>query len=101
MFEMNAVDLPAILSRLTIRSRGGPVRATGDPLLNGWNVWPESAPTFIPGNRQYGGFKRTWERIATPIEMLSCSSPRGDWLHVEFWTLGRDKLLVKMYTDWN
>lgn len=101
MFEMSTKDLPSFLAQIRIQSRTAPAHATGDPMVNGWNVWPINAPTFIPGNQQYGGFRRTWKGDAVPIEMLSCSSPVGDWLHVELWRLEGESLLVKMHTDWN
>lgn len=102
LFEMKSPDLAGFVAGLKIRSRSLPVRtAPADPTLNGWNVWPDTAKSFVPGNRQYGGFSRTWTGDAIPVEMLSCASPTGDWLHVEYWKLPGDSLLVKMYTDWN
>lgn len=101
MFEMSTDDLPTFVGQLRIRSRSAPVRAAGDPTINGYNVWPNGAATFVPGNLQYGGFRRTWLGDAAPVEMLSCWSPKGDWLHVELWRLERGMMLIKMYTDWN
>jgi len=101
MFEMSTNDLPAFFAQLRVRSRSAPARATGDPTVNGYNVWPQDSPTFVPGNEQYGGFRRTWYGEAIPVEMLSCSSPKGDWLHIEIWTLGGSASIVKMFTDWN
>lgn len=102
MFEMDGKDLAEFVAQLRITSRAAPVStANADPLINGYNVWPQDSPTAVPGNAQYGGFRPTWERSATPVEMLSCESPTGDWLHVELWRLERGSMLVKMYTDWN
>jgi hypothetical protein len=101
VFEMSTNDLVTFMSQLRVKSRTAPVRPTGDPTVNGYNVWPTDSPTFVPGNDRYGGFQRTWPGEAAPIEMLSCSSPTGDWLHVELWRLEGGALLVKMYTDWN
>jgi hypothetical protein len=101
VFEMHTNEMPVLLAQLAVRARTAPVRASGDPTANGYNVWPEDAPTFVPGNDQYSGFQRTWKREATPLEMLSCASTTGDWLHVEFWSLEPDRVLVKLYTDWN
>ena len=101
MFEMSTNEMTAFVAQLQVRLRTLPARATGDPTINGYNVWPTSAATVVPGNAQYGGFRRTWQGVAVPVEMLSCSSPKGDWLHVEFWRLEGGALLVKMYTDWN
>ncbi len=72
LFCMSTNELPAFLAQLTVCSRTAPARHLGDPTVNGFNVWPEESPTFIPGNDQYGGFKRTWQGAPTPIEMLSC-----------------------------
>ena len=55
MFEMDPAETSVFLAPLHIRSRDGPAIATGDPLVNGWNVWPQNSPTFIPGNEQSGG----------------------------------------------
>jgi hypothetical protein len=100
MFEMNPAETSALLSPLHIRSRNGPAVAIGDPLVNGWNVWPQKSPTFIPGNAQGGGWQRTWTGAATPVEMVSCDSPEGMFLHLEFWKLDSGLMLVKMCTVW-
>lgn len=102
LFEMKSSDLAGFVSGLKITSRNFPARTTpADPTLNGWNVWPTTAKSFVPGNPQYGGFSHTWSGDAVPVEMLSCSSPTGDWLHVEYWKLPGETMLVKMFTDWN
>ncbi len=101
LFEMSTNDLASFVSLLRINSRSGPSIASGDPTANGYNVWPQGSATFVPGNNQYGGFRRSWRGEAVPVEMLSCSSPKGDWLHVELWRLEGSSMLLKMYTDWN
>ena len=101
MFEMSAKDLSAFVAQLPVDSRSAPSLRTGDPAVNGWNVWPIGSATFVPANRPYGGFRHTWRGNAVPIEMLSCSSPKGDWLHVELWNVQDGSVLVKMHTDWN
>jgi hypothetical protein len=100
LFEMTATDLASFVSRLRINSRSTPAKSSGDPTVNGYNVWPSGSSTFVPSNERYGGWRRTWHGEAVPIEMLSCSSPKGDWLHVELWRLQDGRMLVKMYTDW-
>jgi len=101
LFELDENEVQNFVAQLKIKSRNSPAKAgAGDPSLNGWNVWPENAATFVPGNRDLGRLKRTWTSDAKPIEMLSCSSPKGDWLHVEIWSVG-EHALVKLYTDWN
>lgn len=101
LFELDRKDVQTFVAQLTIKSRYSPtMTGAGDPCLNGWNVWPENTPTFVPGNTELQGLKRTWVNEAKPIEMLSCSSPKGDWLHVEIWSVG-DHALIKLYTDWN
>ena len=102
LFEMKSSDLAGFIAGLTVRSRALPVSTSpADPLVNGWNVWPHVTGSYVSANSQYGGFSRTWAGDAVPVEMLSCASPTGDWLHVEYWKLPEDSLLVKMYTDWN
>lgn len=101
IFEMDPADTSAFLAPLRIRSRNGPAIAIGDPSVNGWNVWPQRSPTFIPGNEQGGGWKRTWTGAATPVEMVSCDSPEGRFLHLEFWKLDSGPMLVKMCTVWD
>ncbi len=99
MFEMEPAELPAFLAPLHIRSRAAPALASGDPKVNGWNVWPQGSPTFIVGNPQGGGdWRQTWSGTATPMEMVSCDSPEGRFLHLEFWKLDSGKMLVKMGT---
>src|SRR2546422_3284921 len=83
MFEMSTNDLTSFVAQLRIKSRATPVQTAGDPTVNGYNVWPRGAQTFVPGNACYGGFRRTWQGDAAAVEMLSCASPTGDWLHVE------------------
>lgn len=100
MFEMDSAETEAFLAPLHVRSTTAPALATGDPTVNGWNVWPQDAPTFIPGNPQYSGFHRTWTGEAVPVEMVSCDSPEGMWLHLEFWKLENGMTLVKMGTQW-
>lgn len=101
LFEMSEGNLAAFLAQLTVLDRKLPAKAKGDPTVNGWNVWPRTAKTFVPGNKEYGGFKPTWKGVATPQKMLSCESTTGDWLHVEIWEIGEQSLVVKVYTDWN
>src|SRR6266567_4873798 len=98
LFEMDRNDVQKFVMQLNVRSRRKPERLGGDPCVNGWNVWPKGSATFVPGNEEFAKLKRTWTGEAEPIEMLSCKSPKGDWLHVEVWSVG-DHALVKLYTD--
>ncbi|HEY5911436.1 MAG TPA: hypothetical protein VJA21_12620 [Verrucomicrobiae bacterium] len=101
LFEASTKDVQPFIAQLSIRSRTSPAKkGIGDPRVNGWNVWPTNSPTFVPGNDELAGLKPTWTGEATPIEMLSCGSPKGDWLHVEIWSVG-NRVVVKLYTDWN
>jgi len=101
MFEMDPADTASFLAPLRIRSRNGPAVSSGDPAVNGWNVWPQGSPTFIPGNEQGAGWRHTWMSTATPVEMVSCDSPVGRFLHLEFWKLDSGLTLVKMCTMWD
>jgi len=101
MVVIDQADLDAFLGGLKITERRAPTQNQGDPLENGRNVWPRDAKTFVPGNDIYGGFRKTWNTEAIPIEMISCQSDAGDWLHVEIWRLSETKILLKLYTDWN
>lgn len=101
LFEVPGDELRQFISQLKIKSRNGPKNPRpGNPCQNGWNVWPEGSATFVPANRSLEGLVQTWPGEAKPVEMLSCDSPKGDWLHVEIWLAGR-LALVKLYTDWN
>jgi len=101
VLEMNKEDIQEFLAQLQIRARSAPVsKGPADPTVNGWNVWSQTNNTFIPGDRALQKIKVTWSGPAVPAEMLSCKSTKGDWLHVELWTLP-DHALIKMYTDWN
>ena len=102
MFRCMESDLPDFVSSLKIRARFSPVvDGTGDPCINGWNVWPRNAPTFVPGNKEFAGLQKTWKGSAVPVEMLSCDSSRGDWMHLEIWKIPADDPVVKLYTDIN
>jgi hypothetical protein len=94
-------DLDGFLAQLKINERRRPAKEKGDPTVNGWNVWPQDARTFVPGNDVFSGFKKTWDVEPVPIEMLSCQSPAGDWLHVEIWNLSDTGVLLKIFTQWN
>jgi hypothetical protein len=101
LFELDKSEVQQFVAQLKIKSRASPTTAgPGNPCVNGWNVWPKYSPTFVPGNEELAGMKTTWSGQATPTEMLSCHSPKGDWLHVEIWSV-EDHSLIKVYTDWN
>ena len=101
LFEMDENEVQQFVVQLKIKSRSPPAKAgVGNPCLNGWNVWPENSATFVPGNEALEGLKATWTGEARPVEMLSCGAPKGDWLHVEIWSVG-EQALIKVYTDWN
>ncbi len=94
-------DLVAFEGQLKITERRKPAKDQGDPTENGWNVWPQGAKSFVPGNKVYSGFNKTWNGVPVPEEMLSCQSTAGDWLHVEVWGLPEGKVLLKVFTQWN
>jgi len=101
LFELDQNEVHEFVAQLKIKSRNLPTKTgPGDPCLNGWNVWPENSATFVPSEKDLGGLKPTWSSEPVPIEMLSCSSPKGDWLHVEIWSVS-NHTLIKLYTDWN
>ena len=101
LFEIDQNELQQFTAQLKIKSRNSPAKVgPGNPCLNGWNVWPENSITFVPGNKELDGLRPTWTEEAKPVEMFSCSSPKGDWLHVEIWSIG-NHVLIKLYTDWN
>lgn len=101
LFEMDPAEVSAFLAPFHIRSRTAPVITMGDPTVNGWNVWPQGSATFVPGNSEYGGFQRSWTGTAAPVEMVSCDSPVGMWLHLEFWKLESGMMLAKICTMWD
>ena len=103
MFECAYADLADWMSTLPVRTKIDPANGdVGNPCTNGYNCWPTNAPTWVPGNREFGGFTNTWTGATRPVVMLSCDSPAGDWLHVEIWRKSHDgNAVVKIYTDWN
>ena len=102
MFEMDSGELSSFLAQVSINSRSAPAKAgPGDPCVGGWNVWPVGSPTACPGNPEYCGFTNTWEGTTVPAEMMSCSSPLGDSLHIEVWDVAPTGLVIKLCTDWN
>ncbi len=101
MVEIDSKDLDGFVAQLKITERRKPAQEHGDPTVNGWNVWPQGAKTFVPGNEIFGGFMKTWTTEPVPVEMLACQSDAGGWLHVEIWRLSETKTLLKPFTDWN
>ena len=101
LMEIDRGDLGAFEAQLKVSDRRAPAKVHGDPLVNGWNVWPQNAKSFVPGNEVYGGFKKTWTTAPVPEEMLSCQSSAGDGLHVEVWDLPEHRVLLKLFTNWN
>jgi hypothetical protein len=101
LFELDPSEVQQFVAQLRINSRHLPAKTgIGNPCVNGWNVWPPQSDTFVPGSRELEGLRATWSGEATPIEMLSCDSPKGDWLHVEIWRVNNGAL-IKLYTNWN
>lgn len=100
MMEIDRKDLEAFVAQLAVKERRKPSKTTGDPTINGWNVWPQDSKTFVPGNKVYGGFNKTWDSAPAPEEMLSCQSATGMSLHVEVWGMQDEKVLLKLYTWW-
>jgi hypothetical protein len=101
LFEIDDSEVRPFIAQLKIKSRNQPaIPGVGDPCINGWNVWPKGSATFVPGNEELDGLRPTWKGEVKPIEMLSCASSKGDWLHVEIWSAS-DHTLIKIYTNWN
>ena len=101
MFELESNDVARIIAQVKVNARNPPAKTgPANPCVNGQNVWPENAPTFVPGNRELDGLAPTWSGEATPIEMLSCRAGKGDCLHLEVWSV-EGHSLIKLYTDWN
>jgi hypothetical protein len=100
MLEIDRKDLDVFVSQLKITERRKPAEKSGDPTTNGWNVCPQGAKTWVPGNKVFGGFNKTWIADPFPEEMLSCQSPTGQYLHVEIWGFPEEKVLLKLYTCW-
>lgn len=80
IFILESKDLPAFKSQLSVNTQ---------------------AATHIPGNEIYQGIMHPWRPDASPLEVLSCDSPTGDWLHVEIWPIDDMHVAIWMYTDWN
>ena len=57
--------------------------------------------TFVPGNDEYRRFRFPWRQGIRPVEVLSCRSRTGDWMHVEIRPVDDQRLGVWVYTDWN
>ena len=100
MMEIDRKDLEGFVAKLKVSERRKPVQETGDPTVNGWNVWPQGARTFVPGNKVFSGFNKTWDAVPKPEEMLSCQSPTGQSLHVEVWRFPSGGVLLKLFTWW-
>jgi hypothetical protein len=100
IFQLPSTDIDAFTNQLQVTANASPIVLEGNPLENSASIWPTNSHTFVPGNSSLSGLRQTWRGPAKPIEMLSCKSSKGDWLHVEVWAVD-DERLIKLYTDWN
>lgn len=61
-----------------------------------------AAPIFVMDSTELTAFESQLDiDLPFPRKTLSCSSPTGDWLHVEYWDFDESRMLVKMPTDWH
>lgn len=100
LFQVSCLDAERFVGGLNRIATNAPLRTSGTPLVNGWNVWPTTMPTFVPGNIETD-FRRTWPEPVHPRVAYSCHSTVGDWLHVELWRGTNGPSVVKVYTDHN
>jgi hypothetical protein len=107
VFECDQTDYDALVASLDVTAVSRPVDPQGSagkveasPLRNGRPPWAPDCETFVPGNAQYAQLVKTWIEPTFPIAAYSCTSPRGDFLHVECYRAG-ERIVVKMYTDRN
>jgi hypothetical protein len=56
LVEIDRKVLEPFLAQLKINDRRKPTKEKGEPTVNGWNVWPHGAKTFVPGNEVFSGF---------------------------------------------
>ena len=45
------MGLKRFIKELKVTDRKEPLIRAGTPTINGWNVWPKNAKTFVPGKR--------------------------------------------------
>jgi hypothetical protein len=84
--------------QLKIEERKEPVNtAPADPNVLGWGVWPHNSKTYIPGGIKSISVK-FYDGMAIPLEMLSCKSKIGNFLHVDAWKGNDGKILLRIFT---
>lgn len=100
VFQIPPADVPALIGKLRVNERHPATVSRGDPLGSSLAYFPPAPTCFAFSPTGEPHFRVTWRGEATPVEVLSCSSDHGDWLHVEVWSVPGSGL-IKLYTDRN
>jgi hypothetical protein len=90
--------LDAFKKKLTVEGKKTPATAgKTDPNEFGWGPWPPGSKTYIPGGLVPKDTK-LFAGPAIPVEMLSCTSTTGVFLHVDMWRVEGGTYLLRVYT---
>lgn len=80
-FEADEIWIPGFIAQLTVDRRHTDKR---------------------PATNQYHHLPGPWDRPGTgPSIDLQCKSTTGDSLDVEVWPMGKGRVVIWVYTDWN
>jgi hypothetical protein len=95
---LDKAGLDAFKKELTVEAKKIPVAGDKtDPNEFGWGPWPPGSKTYIPGGLVPKDTK-LFAGPAMPVEMLSCTSTMGVYLHVDVWKVDGEKYLLRVYT---
>ena len=73
---------------------------SSDPNLLGYGVWPHLKGSYVPSGIRGEG-EHFFDGMAIPIEMFSCESQTGDWLHVDVWQTNDGRYFMRLYTSYS
>ena len=89
IFEMPVADKDSFTKQVSVHEVI-PFNKNNETVYSWWLSPPSKHP-----------FAKKWDGQETPVEMLYCGSPTGDFMIIEFWRSEQDKLVVIVNTDWN
>jgi len=95
------VALDQVIKQLKLKERHGPLSpGSSDPNLLGYGVWPHLKGSYVPSGIRGEG-EHFFDGMAIPIEMFSCESQTGDWLHVDVWQTNDGRYFMRLYTSYS
>lgn len=102
MFTISADDLDMIVNQFNIinaRTSIGSLKI--DPTAFGRHTWLGEYENYIPTNVSGKPLKNPAGRAIEPVKSIYAKSETGDWSFMEIYRIDSERLLIKLYTDWN